>query len=212
MANTNYSDLIDDVLPHLSADPSNPVTEQAIKRTVIEFCNQSWVWQTFPDPISVVANTNLYDLEPESGADIAAVLSVVIDGDPILAKSPAWLNTNVRNWRTEAAPPRYYTQLDTETLILAPLPQSNIKNGMALTIANQPSQRSTGFPSWISNQYFYALVDGSVAKLMLMDKKPWADAQGGVDRRSKFEAAISGARNDAVTALGVAPVRTTSQH
>lgn len=212
MALIKYADLIDDVLPHLAADPSDPVTENAIKRTVIEFCMGSWIWKAFPDPVNVKAGVNTYDLEPDTGTDVTTVLAAELDGLPLKARDIPVLNAEIPRWRTVSGTVKYFTQLDTETIILAPLPDVTIAKGLTLTLALQPNQKADGFPAWIYNQYIYSLVDGAVARLMLMPNKGWSDTATGLDRRAKFEAAIANARNSAVSALGIAPQRTRPQH
>jgi len=212
VANIQYSDLIDEVLPQLAADPSDPVTEQAIKRAVIEFCRESWVWQYFPDPQTVRSGLAEYDLEPPNGTDIVTMVDVTYNGVPLTPKSVAWLNKEIPGWRTTGAAVKHYTQIDTDQVILAPRPAETITNGLVMTVALQPSQSATGFPAWIANQYIYQIADGAIAKLMLMPNKPWTDLASGQDHRSRFEAAFNDARESANSALGRAPQRTTSQH
>lgn len=212
MANKKYADLVNEVLPYLAADPSDPVTEQAIRRTVIQFCADSWIWKAFQDPVSVRAGLNQYDLEPETGADVSAVVAVELDGRTIHPKTPVWLNKEIPRWKTVTGTPKYFTQMDTESLFLAPLPQDNQANALTITLALQPTQKSDGFPMWIYNQYADALVNGAVGRLMLMNGKPWADPANGLDRRNSFMSEIASARNDAVSALGIAPTRVTPQH
>lgn len=212
MANIKYSELLDEVLPYLAADPSDPVTENAIKRSVIEFCAGSWVWRHLPDPLDVVAGENAYDLEPLPGSDVASVLAAELDGVPLAPKDIPWLNKEIPRWRTVAARPKYFTQVDTEQVILAAMPDANITAGLTMTLALQPSQAANGFPKWIFNQYLYVLAEGAIAKLMMMPNKPWTDIQNGADRRTKFEAGIANARAYAVSALGSAAPRVTGQH
>lgn len=212
MANIKYSDLLDDVLPHLAADPSDPVTEYAIKRACIDFCSGSWLWKHIPDPVDVVAGENTYDLEPLPGTDIATVIAAEHNNVPLDPKAIEWLNKEIPGWRTTRNTPKYFTQVDTEQIILAAVPEASIASGLTLTLALQPAQNSTGMPKWIVNQYLYVLADGAMARLMLMPNKPWTDLATGQDRRSKFEAAIANARASAVSALGRAAQRTASQH
>ena len=212
MANIQYSDLISEVLPQLAADPSDPVTEQAIKRAVIEFCRESWIWQFFPDPQNVRARVLEYDIEPPQGADVAAVIDVEYNKVPLTPKSVVWLNKELPGWRTTTAAVKHYTQVDTEQIILAPLPADNINGGLVMTLALQPSQTATGFPKWIWNQFVYPITEGAIAKLMLMPNKPWTDLANGQDRRMRFEQGFNDAREAAVSALGRAAVRVTAQH
>lgn len=212
MANIKYSELIDEVLPALAADPSDPVTENAIKRAVIEFCSSSWIWKYMPDPIDVVSGEAYYDLEPLTGTDITTIMDVLHNNVPITPKTTTQLDNEIPGWRTTKATPKYYTQVDTEQVILAPIPADNIATGLTMTLVLQPSQSATGFPKWIFNQYIYALADGAISKLMLMPGKPWSDAATGLDRRMRFEEAISNARNNSISALGRAAGRVAYQH
>lgn len=212
MANFLYSDLLDEVLPNLAADPSQPVTKSAIKRTVIEFCRNSWVWRVFADAQSVQANNNEYDLEPPAGADIVTVLDVSYSGRPLIPQTADWLTRETPGWRTTTGAPKYFTQLDTDQVILAPLPASSESAALEMTLVLQPSQSSTGFPKWIANQYFYEIAEGATARLMLMPGYAWTDIQNGIARRSIFDAGIANARANAVAALGRATTRTTTQH
>lgn len=210
MANIKYSDLLDDVLPSLAADPSDPVTEHAIKRAVIEFCAGSWIWKHLPDPMDVVAGEAVYDIEPLPASDVAMVMTVALDGYPLSPQSTDWLDANEPGWRTVTGAPKYFTQVDTEQVFLAPVPDSN--GSLTATLALQPDQRSTGFPKWIANQHMYALASGAIARLMLMPGKPWTDVINGQDHRAKFEAAMANARASAVFGLGRASLRTAPQH
>lgn len=212
MANIQYSDLIDEVLPQLAADPSDPVTEQAIKRAVIEFCRESWIWQFFPDAQNVRSRVAEYDIETPAGADVVTMVDVSLNNVPLVPKSIAWLNANLPGWRTTTATVKHYTQIDTDQVILAPLPAENVTNGLTMTVALQPSQTATSFPKWIANQYIYQIADGAIAKLMLMPNKPWTDLVNGQDHRTRFEQAFNDARESAVSALGRAAQRTSSQH
>lgn len=207
-----YSELLNDVLPSLSADPSDPVTEYAIKRACIEFCAGSWIWQYLPDPIDVEAGEAYYDLEPETGADVSAVMDVAHNAVPLDAKSVAWLDAQLPGWRTNPSVPKYYTQVDSEQIILAAVPDANITGGLTMTLALEPSQSAVGLPKWIFNQYIYTLAEGAIAKLMMMPNKPWTDLQNGAMHESNFRAAIANARALSTAALGRAAHRATSQH
>lgn len=212
MATIKYSDLLDEVLPYLAADPSNPVTEHAIKRAVIDFCRASWVWKFLPDPQSVVAGEAFYDLEPDTGTEVVAVMDVTCNGVPLDNKSLDWLNSELPDWRTRAATPKYFTQVDTEQIILAALPDANITNGLTMTLALTPAQSATGFPGWIWSRYVEDISAGALSRLMLMPGKPWTDLANGTDRQQKFQNAIANARASAVRALSRADVRVKSQH
>lgn len=210
--NVKYSELLDEVLPSLAADPSDPVTENAIKRSVIEMCRRAWIWKFLADAIDVMAGVSTYDLEPPIGAVISTVVSAELEGVALTPRSPDWLNREVPRWRVDADRPRHFTQFDTEQIVLASVPDANIPGGLTMTLALQPSQSSTSFPKWLFNQYTYDFAEGAIAKLMLIPGKPWTDLAGGADRRARFEASIANARASAVSGLSGAVLRVTGQH
>lgn len=212
MATTKYIDLLTEVLPVLAADPSDPVTEAAIKKAAVEFCNKSWIWLYLPDPLDVQSGVTTYDIEVPLGADVSVVIDAAHDGIPLENRSLAWLNKNLPLWRVQPGTPRYFTQIDTEQVMLAEAPMSSLTSGLILTLALQPNQRATGLPRWIATQYLYGLVAGALANLMLMPGQAWTDMTLGAAKLTEFNTAISDARNDMVSALGRAPVRSTSQH
>lgn len=212
MSTVKYSDLVADVLPSLVADPSDPVTERAIRRAAIEFCAGSWVWQHLMDPIDLVAGEATYDLEAPTGADVSAVMHVECNGQPLENKSLEWLNREYPSWRLDRETPRWFTQVIPDQVILAKVPDVSVTGGLYMTLAIEPAQTSTSFPKWIANQFLYALVDGALSTLMLMPEKPWTDLKNGAARLDNFNAAINNARASGTAALSRAPLRTTSQH
>lgn len=208
MAILKYSDLRSEVLPYLKADPSNPITDRAIKKAVIEFCNRSWVWKHMPDPQDVTVGESYYDLEYPQGSEISSVIGVALDGVPLDPKAIDWLDLNEPRWRTVQATPKYYTQVDTEQIILAYVPQYSVSGGLTMTLAVQPDQTSTSFPKWIGTQYWYVLVSGALANLMLMSNEDYSDDAKGAYHLGIFNAGIADARGDGVGALGRAVTRT----
>lgn len=211
MANALYSDLLNDILPSLAADPSDPVTEHAIRRAAIEFCANTGAWKHITDPDSVTAGDPEYLLSIPQGADVLAVQNVAIGTETIVPKSLDWLNANFSGWRTDNGTPRYFTQVETTSLLLAPVPASGME-GIVVTLTLIPSQASTGIPKWLFDKYMYDLADGAMAYLMMMPNKPWTDVQSGAFRRSRFETAMANANALAAQGLGRARIRTASYH
>lgn len=214
MSTIKYSDLLDEVLPFLAADPSDPVTEAAIRRSVIEFFSRSWLWKYLPDPVDLVAGEPVYDLEPPQGGSVVAVMNVIVNGQPIDNKTIEWLDRNVPLWRTERRASSYFTQVQSDQVILAPVPDTNVTGGITMTLAIAPSATSKSFPAWVVNNvnYLETIVDGALYRLMLMPNKPWTDLKNGADRRLQFNTGVASASELAATALSRAPTRVSSNH
>lgn len=212
MSIVKYSDLLGEVLPHLAGGPSDPMAEAAIRNAAIEFCNQSWIWRYLPDAIDIVAGEGAYDLEPEFGADVAAVLSCAVDGGALTAASTDDLDRMDARWQTLSGSARYYTQTDTASILMVPRPERDIAGGLVIVLALQPRRSAAAFPAWIADQYAESIAAGALSRLMLMPGREWADAQAGAIHMAHFKSAISGARTTAVGGLSRATTRTTSHH
>lgn len=212
MATIKYTDLLSEVLPHLTADPSEPAAVAALSNAVIEFCARSLVWRFYADAIDVTAGESTYQLEPPANADIATVLSCKYDGKNIDHKSTDDLDDLMPTWQTESSTVKWFTQVDTESVILAPLPDETISQGLLFVLALQPRRSSFSFPRWIASQYMEALAAGAIARLAGMNNKPWSDAETADRKRKEFDAAIASARGSGLKGLGRAVTRTSSYH
>lgn len=208
MASTKFSDLIPDVLTVMSADPSDPVTEHAIRRAAITFCRDSWVWKEVSDPIDVISGTAVYDLEPPTGADVARVVTAILDGRELV---PSSIDTTEFS-AAGSGHPKLWAQVDTEQIILAPNPDSTISAGLIVTLALQPTQTAANLPRWIATHHRDTIINGAVAFLLGMPGQTWTDFNLASAKDYAFRSGISDARASAVAGLSRASLRTTSYH
>lgn len=206
--NINYTSLLEEVLPFLAADPSEPVTLAAIRYAVTTFCAGSWAWQFVGDPLDVSAGEAVCDVEIPPGSELVAVLSVSLDGKVLIPRSLDWLNSEYPNWQALQGEPRYFTQSDAGRVVLVPTPTSHRPGALSMTRVLQPAASSSSFPQWIFEKYRYALADGALSRLLCMPGRPWSDVREGSVRRDRFERAIADARAAAVGAFSRAPLRT----
>lgn len=205
-----YTAFFPDVKPHLNADPSDPVVENAIKNAAIDFCKRSMIWREYPDAITVLTGIASYDLEPESNADITMVMTARIDGELLTPQRQDQLDEALPAWQKNTGRVRQFTQLDMSSITLAPVPDAPAT--LALALALQPKRTSSDLPDWIATQYWEGIAAGATSRLMLMNNKPWTDLATGIDKRSQFDAAIGDAKQAALHGLGRGVMRTTPQH
>lgn len=207
MAAFNFSDAVDDVLPHLAADPSAPVTEAAIRNAAIEFCATSGVWcYTQPDG-SLLAGERAVELEPDMGAEVARVEAVRYRGK---ALQPIRLAT----WATkpQADGPSFWTQNDNVQILVQPTPVKSEAGAIEIDMVLQPSRSATSIPGWIWTKWGEDIVSGALARLMLMPSRPWTAVDIAVAHQNKFHNAMYAARVGTVTNRGKSPLRTRSCH
>lgn len=211
MSTTKYTDLFNEVLPELPG-VGQDLAANAIRNAIIEFCFGSWCWRYFMDPMPVLANLNTYELDPPPGAEVAQTLLVKVDGKELEPTNEDDLTALFPRWQTETGTPRRYLTDDPSQIILAPVPDTKIPNGLVVTVALQPTRTSTTFPTWIWSRYFDALAAGAKARLMAMPGKPWTSPQLFQLYRGQFEAAMAGAKVESLKSLSRGPLRTTSYH
>lgn len=208
---TKYTELFNEVLPELPG-VGEALATNAIRNAIIEFCQGSWCWRYFMDPMPVLARINTYELDPPTGAEVVHALVVKVNGKPLEATNEDDLTAQHPRWQTETGTPKYYLTDEPGQIILAPVPDTKIVGGLVVTVALQPTRTSTTFPTWIWSRYFDALAAGAKARLMAMPGKPWTNPQLFQIYRGQFEAGMAGAKFEAMKSLSRGPLRTTSYH
>jgi hypothetical protein len=200
MSTTKFEDLYNEVMPELPGAPL-PLVLNAIRNSVIAFCNGSTVWREWLDPIDVVAGQNTYAIETDSGTDLVQLQSLKFDGRKLTPRDEDWLDNWNPRWRTELRVPEHYMMQDQDNVILAGVPQFGLVGGLLLSVSLQPSRTAKTFPGWIYSQYWEGIADGVKARMMVMPGKPWSSTQLSQMYQGKFDAETAGARADASRSL-----------
>ncbi|MBB3010627.1 phage adaptor protein [Cupriavidus alkaliphilus] len=211
MSTTKYTDLFNEVLPELPG-VGEALATNAIRNAIIEFCQGSWAWRYFMDPLPILAGLSACELDPPPGAEVAQVLVAKVDGVPLTATNEKDLTAAMPRWQTETGRPMYFLTDDPAQIILAPVPDTKIMGGLVVTVALQPTRGSTGFPTWIWSRYFDGLAAGAKARLMAMPGKPWTNLQQALLYRAQFQSAMASAKVESQKSLSRGPLRTTSYH
>jgi hypothetical protein len=210
---TSLMDIADDVLPLLAADPSHPVALRMIGEAVAELCITTDVWREEASRLTVTPGQATYDISPNStDTKVARVISVFLDGSPLPIRPTDWLDANVNGWRSAQGTPVYCTQRHPDEVQLVPAPTSRHLRGLTMELSLQPSRAGVGIPSWIYSRYRETIVDGAVAKLMLMPDKPWSNLAMGEFRLGRFQTGMAGISTDTATSFRSAITRTTTHH
>lgn len=209
MSNAKYTDLLDEVMPHVPGADTDIVVN-AIKRAVIQFCVKSLVWRVPSDPITVYADGTADIDSPESNTQVVKVLSAKLAGrkDPILPKSPEWLDAWNPDWRTAIGEAQYFTQDNPLQMLVTLAPGSQLVGALTAQLALAPSIVSSGVEKWILDRYAEPLASGAIGRLMIMAKKPWTNAQLGLGHMQEFQAGIGAAMAQAAKGFGRGPLRT----
>ena len=183
-----WSGFYDYVLPELPGVATDLV-DIYLRRAAIEFCEETSVYVSDHDPISLIKGIAEYDLEaPEPETDIVSVKKAWVGDSSIEYVSQDTLNQRPVYWPNETAPrPSAFTQQTQASLIVFPKPTESLKNGFNMKVVLRPTLGATGIIDWMATKYIQEITDGAKAMLMAMPNKPWTQPDGAALYRAQFE-------------------------
>lgn len=180
-----------------------PAIEDAILRSLIEFCTTSRAYRITPDDIAVTANATEIDVELPSGTEIAWLIDAELDDVPLDILPP----TSVpKSWAVDAGNPSAAVVISAAQIALRPLPSAS--GTLRASFALRPSLKASSYPDDLHALYQEHIVAGALARLYAQPKKEWSDPVLAQYARSQFEAGISSAEYRADRGSANAPART----
>lgn len=175
------------------------VAEAAIIQSAIRFCSASYFWQEDLDPISLVAGTGEYELDPPMGASVAKVLSVMLNGLNIYPTTILMLDQAGRQWRTATGPtPSKFYQPSSGVLGLYPVPSVDGEDAILVRAALKPTRDCTELADVLYDEQLDTIASGAKAILASNLSKSWGDAGMAVYYTSEFSRGTGQARIDAM--------------
>ncbi|OGA97137.1 MAG: hypothetical protein A3E79_00215 [Burkholderiales bacterium RIFCSPHIGHO2_12_FULL_61_11] len=150
-----------------------------LRETARTFCQQTGAWKLPFDAVNLVADVATYDLSPsESQAEVVRITRLTLDGELM------WEDTDRPQRHTDDAEPKYTRNeppfslspdLLEITLITDEMPTAAVVGGMEIIGTMKPTSTATQIPDFLKRQYSDAMRYGTLARLMVMAKKPWTD-------------------------------------
>lgn len=211
MSNITLTAALSNLLPHLASSPPNPLAEEAIRSSAIALCRDSGIWVFKTDPVDVVAGLREYDIEPQSGTDTTAVMSIHLGGVALAPMTVNDLDQTVDNWMTESGSPTMFSTFDMSSIMLVPVPDTAVPAGLTMTLSVQPKSNSASLPGWMWAKWRDVIISGALARLMAMPGKAWTDAKLAMHHDGIFQNGVAGAQT-ASSDVVCAGFRTTPQH
>ncbi len=147
--------------------------------------------------VSTTISKSVYPLS-YSGADIVEVTDAKIDGQTLIPKGEGWLDKYIPLWRTAMSiNAKYFTVDRKNNLRIVPVPSAKILVGLEVWAALKPSRTAsadtitppTTVEPFIFTDWFNAIADGAVYRLLAMTSKPWRDFGASEFYFNRFEAA-----------------------
>lgn len=196
-----YESFLDEVMPHVPGCQVN-IAVNAIRNTVVEFCEKSLILQRDHDPVTVIAGIADYDLDPPNGYLVTKIMKAWHENVPLVAAAPDEIGTvAVYNQQAPGADgpglPRWILQKDERSFSLLPVPADTSVNGVFMRVALKPTRSSTSVEDVIFEDYLEVIGYGAKARLMFMPNKPWTDLNNAGTNKILFEQGVNTARQRA---------------
>lgn len=172
---------------------AEPAADNALRQAASDFCEQTNIWISELDPISVTAGVADYDLETDTGSAVAQVQSVGYDGRIIKPRSLDELDKlyPATYWPDLVGMPVLYTQVADSTIRLFPKPEMSVANALRVRVSLFPDNTATSLPDVLYSRYANEIAIGAASKLMMEQGREYFDPNSAVLYARKFAAAIN---------------------
>lgn len=175
---------------------SEPLAQQALLDSAIDFCNRSLAVVEVLDPVTLPANVSTLEVETPSSTTVSQVLSVKYDGER-LAAVDAW-SAEVDS---QTGRPRYYFGRVVDevfSLTFYPTPETTVPAGVVIRAALRPTRSATTVPEVLYDRYADAIVDGALGYLHAVQDQPFSNDQKALLLTQSARIKANAARVDAL--------------
>ena len=185
---------------------SEPLAEQALIASAIEFCSKARVHVHTTDAFTVAAGEYEVDIDDiPNGTYVADVLSLSVDGAKIDPKTPDELDQTDAEWATNTGTVSSYHRTRGKTLRLVSIPDEDVE--LIVKVSLQPTRAATSLDDELFERYVEALAAGAIYRLKDTPGQPFTDTAGVAYYRAMFDAAIHSASLSAAKSGTRAPLR-----
>lgn len=182
-------------LPHIKQYAPGcpaPTAYFGLRQAAIDFCQRTKTWR-YEDDFTVSAN-DCDQISTPADSILLDLEKVLFDGNPLEPKTTAWLDDNVRGWRTNettGGPSRYVTQTEPNTIRLIPGQDGHVYVYAWL----KPSQDAEQLPEFLAAQYRETIAHGALARILMMPNMPFSNPNLGGMFMTLFSGALDNFQN-----------------
>jgi hypothetical protein len=195
------------LLPNVIGCPE-PLAQQALVDSAIEFCSQSLVTTTDLDPVSVTAGVGNYELDLPAQTELAQIMRVWLDGR-MLGPVPTY---EVQSVESFPGMPTYYFGRDIDEVLnvrLFPTPDKDVPNGLVVRVATKPTRTATQVHSVLFERWSDVIVEGALARLFDTPGQVFTNEAKALVLNQKVRAKTAVARTDAMRGRTVSSMSVT---
>lgn len=197
----SYDDFLSRLLSEVPGCPE-PAALQSIKDTTIDFCEKTLIHQADHDPVAAIARIADYDLEtPVTGTRVIRVMKAWYLGNelspvaPDYIRDPSLYNQRIGgDFETKYSSPQNFTQKDTATFSLYPVPDKTVTNAITMRVALAPLRSSETCADFLYEQWVEDICAGAAARLQASPNKAYTNPQFAVSNQRRYTAGVNDAR------------------
>jgi hypothetical protein len=198
-----FEDFYPFILPEVLGCPE-PVVDQALISTLIDFCDKTLVHQVDHDPITVVRGVIDYELDPPVNQTLVSkIMKVFYKDTPLEAVAPDDVrvaqiyNKYFEDVQPQEGPPRAYIQKDPRTISIFPYPQETERLALTLRVALKPTRSATQFDDILFEEYAETIGAGAISRLAMQPGKTYSDMKLAGVKNVLYTAGVNVARQRA---------------
>lgn len=184
------------ILPFVR-DCSAPAAIVAARFACIEFYKLTLWQQEMLEPVDLIAEQAIYELEVPPNTVPSAAMRVEIEGrsKPLEFKTKDELDQIYGSgWTTRVGTPLYVTQFDAEDICLVPAPDVDAMDAMRILCAVQPTPDAAEIDDSVFNYYAEPIAYGARARLVETAGQPYYDPGSAPMLWGRFYGGVSEAK------------------
>lgn len=194
------------ILPLVPNCP-DPLVEQAVLDSAIEFCERSNALRHTIDPFSTVVGQSAYDIDIPSCSTFVRVVYLTVDNMEITSQVVEALPNHQL---ADSMPQRYYVERTDFGLQLNFYPAPDDVYTVAMNVVLKPAYGTRYLDDDLFNYWNDAIVAGALYRLKVVPGQPFSDPTGALyyDRRAKVlchQARIEGNIGRVIGSMDVKP-------
>jgi len=182
---------IESLVPKVKREaPSCPsfIAIEELRNTIIDFCINTDIYLADLSLFQTVTGINEYesaDLDIPVGSELNHILDFFCEVGESTAQLSEKNLTRLEPKSLIGKPslfdlygkgkPKYYSQKDQETILIAPTPNENYS--LYALYSLKPTATATTIPNIIVNEYQETIIHGALYRLQMMKDSPWSDVQ-----------------------------------
>lgn len=175
---STLADFYDLLLPEVPGC-TTAMMDLQLRETARQFCHQTGAWRVPFTAVDLVAAQAAYTLIPGvANSEVVKITKLTVNSELL------WADTEREQQGRDAVEPKYVRneppftlslELTQITLMADEVPAAAVVGGLLVEGALKPTATAATLPDFLKSQYSDAMRYGTLARLMVMAKKPWTD-------------------------------------